>query len=203
MFRNGSDEAGVNPKRADNIGVIASHIFALDLFRWKSLTLIDILIAKLHVVAPALFGIYGQENTVQGKERVGWWRQDGRTEGPFIPDQQHFVRMTGLGSGYAAITLRNYEKAKVDNPYPERHYWEALAKITNVPPYAITQTHFVLLKGMIENYESKFIGFYGGQAVAVLKEAVVDLPARCPPSVANKSLAGLKDVLARETKLFL
>lgn len=111
--------------------------------------------------------------------------------------------MTGLAAGYASLSLRNYEKAKVENPYPERYYWEALAKITNVPPQSITQTHFVLLKGMIENYETKFIGFYGGAAVAALKEALIELPARCSTSVASKSLAGLKDVLGRETKLFL
>ena len=197
------DEAGVSPKRADAIGVVASHIFALDFFRWQGISLIDILLAKMHVVAPALFGIYGPENTVQGKERLGWWREDGRHEGPFVPEQQHFVRMTGLGAGFAALSLRNYEKAKAENPFPESHYWEAVAKITHVPPAEITQTHFVLLKALIENYETKFIGFYGGAAVAALREALIELPARCPRSVASKSLAGLKDVLAREKKLFL
>ena len=197
------DEAGVSPKAADPVGIVASHIFALGEFRWEGISLIDILLAKLHVVAPAIFGISGSENTVQGKQRLGWWRGEGRSEGPFVPQQTHFERMTGLGAGFAALSLRNYEKAKVENPFPDRHYWEALARMLNVPPSEITQTHFVLLKAMIEGYETKFINFYGGAALAALSEALVELPARCPPSVTSKSLAGLIDVLRREKKLCL
>ena len=197
------DEAGVYPTAADSVGVIASHIFALGFFRWEGISLVDILLAKMHVVAPAIFGIYGPENTIQGKERLGWWRLESRSEGPFVDQQQHFIRMTGLGAGFAALSLRNYEKAKAVNPFPESHYWEALATIASVPAAAIPQTHFVLLKALIENYETKFIGFYGGAAVAALREVLIELPARCLPSVASKSLAGLRDVLAREKKLFL
>ena len=197
------DEAGVNPKAADPVGIVACHIFAIADFRWQGHSLIDILLAKYHVVAPALFGIYGPENTAEGKTRLGWWREDGRFEGPFIPPQRHFERMTGLGAGFAALSLRNYEKVKVENPFPDRHYWETLARIVNIPRNQITQTHFVLLKGLIENFETKFIGFFGGAAVAALRLALVELPATCPPSATSKSLAGLADVLRREQKLIL
>ena len=197
------DEAGVNPKAADPVGIVASHIFALGDFRWHGISLIDILIAKLHVVAPALFGIYGSEQTAAGKERMGWWREDGRSEGPYIPPQRHFERMTGLGAGFAALSLRNYEKAKVENPFPDRHYWDVLARIASVPAEEVTQTHFVLLKGLIENYETKFIGFFGGAAVAALRHLVVELPRKCPPSATSKSLGGLADVLRREKRLVL
>lgn len=198
------DEASANPKAADPVGIVASHIFALPDFRWQGSSLIDILLAKMHVVAPVIFGIYGPEDTVQGKTRLGWWREDGQSEGPFVPQQRHFERMTGLGSGFAAISLRNYEKAKVENPYPDRHYWEALAKVTNVPPSEMTQTHFVILKGLIENYESKFIGFYGGAALAALRLVLVELPSKVTsPSVASKSLAGLADILRKEARIIL
>ena len=195
------NEVGVKPLIADNLGTVASHIFALDNFRWKGISLIDILIAKFHVVCPVLFGIYGNERTLEGKQRLGWWREEGG--GAFVPEQRHFERMTGLGAGFAGISLKNYEKARPQNPYPDTHYWTSLARITNVPPQEITQTHFIVLKGMIENFESKFLHFFGDAAIAALRLGLIELPRRSPPSVAAKSLAGLVDVLKRDKKLVL
>lgn len=195
------DEAGVDPQAGDAVGIIASHIFALDRFRWKGRTLIDIFVAKYHVVCPVIFGIYGSESTVQGKTRLGWSREE--PGGPFVSQQRHRERMTGLGSGYAALSLRNYSKAVAINPYPEHHYWEALARIANLPASELTETHFCVCKAMIENYEDKFIIFYGAAAIAVLRLLLIDLPKRAPSSVASKSLAGLVDVLRRNRNLTL
>ena len=195
------NEAGVKPLIADNLGTVASHIFALDNFRWKSLSLIDVLIAKFHVVCPILFGIYGDERTLAGKKRLGWWREE--DSGAFVPEQRHFERMIGLGAGFAGISLKNYEKARAQNAYPDRHYWTSFARIANVPPQEITQTHFVVLKAMIENFEAKFLHFFGDAAIAALKLALIELPRRSPPSVAAKSLAGLVDMLKRDKKLIL
>ena len=195
------NEAGVKPLIADNLGTVASHIFALDNFRWKGISLIDILIAKFHVVCPVLFGIHGSERTVAGKQRLGWWREEGG--GAFVPEQRHFERMTGLGAGFAGISLKNYEKARAQNPYPDKNYWTSLAYIINVSPQEITQTHFVVLKAMIENFEAKFLHFFGDAAIAALKLGLIELPRRSPPTVAAKSLAGLVDVLKRDKKLIL
>ena len=195
------NEAGVKPLIADNLGTVASHIFALDNFRWKGISLIDVLIAKFHVVCPVLFGIHGDERTLEGKQRLGWWREE--DGGAFVPEQRHFERMTGLGAGFAGISLKNYEKARAQNPYPDKHYWTSLAGIINVPPHQITQTHFVVLKAMIENFESKFLQFFGDAAMAALRLGLIELPRRSPPSVAAKSLAGLVDVLKRDKKLIL
>ena len=195
------DEAGVSPKAADPVGIIASHIFAQADFKWNDISLIDILLAKYHVVCPVLFGIDGPENTEKGKDRLGWWREG--PGGPFISQQRHFERMTGLGSGFAALSLRSYEKTKLTNPFPDYHYWQALARIATAPPTELTQTHFVVLKGMIENYESKFIGFYGGAAIAALRHMLVEIPREAPASIASKSLAGLVDVLKKDKKLLL
>lgn len=176
-------------------------MFAAESFRWQGHTLIDILVAKLHVVCPIIFGIYGDEKTKQGRERLGWWKDP--DNGNFVSEQRHFERMTGLGAGFASLSLRNFEKAKAINPYPDYNYWKALARITNVPPNQITQTHLVVLKGMIENFESKLLQFYGDMAIAALKHALIELPKRSPPSVAAKALAGLVDVLKRQQKLTL
>lgn len=195
------DEAGVKPKAADPVGIVATHIFAMDHFRWNGTFLIDILLAKLHVVCPVLFGIYGSERTEEGKARLGWWREE--PNGPFITEQRHNERMTGLGAGFAALSLRNFEKSRWANPYPENNYWQAMAAITNVPPNELTQTHFVVLKAMIENYETKFVSFFGDAAIAALRHALVELPGRSLPSVAVKALAGLVDVLKKDKKLTL
>ena len=195
------NEASVKPIIADNLGTAASRMFSFDPFRWHGHTLIDILISKMHVVCPVLFGIYGDERTKQGRERLGWWKDE--STGGFISEQRHFERMTGLGAGFASLSLRNFDKAKAINPYPDHHYWKALARITNVPPSQITQTHFVVLKSMIENFESKLIGFYGDMAIAALRHALIELPRRSPQSVASKALAGLVDVLKKQQKLFL
>lgn len=195
------NEVGVKPLIADNLGTVASHIFAIDNFRWKGISLIDVLIAKFHVVCPVLFGIYGNERTLEGKQRLGWWREEGG--GAFVPEQRHFERMTGLGAGFAGISLKNYEKARAQNPYPDRHYWTSFARIVNIPPQEITETHFVVLKAMIENFESKFLHFFGDAAIAALRLGLIELPKRSPPSVAAKSLAGLVDVLKRDKKLIL
>ena len=191
----------MKPQIADNVGTVASHIFAIEAFRWHGTTLIDVLISKLHVVCPVLFGIYGDEKLVAGKLRLGWSREEG--DGPFVSEQIHFGRMTGLGAGFAGISLRNYEKAVAKNPYPDFHYWQSLARIINTPADRITQTHFVVLKAMVEGYEGKFLQFYGDSALTVLRYALIELPKRSPPSVASKALAGLLDVQRREQRLLL
>lgn len=199
------DEGGVSPKSADPVGIVASHIFSTVEFRWHGLSLIDILIAKMHVVCPVIWGIYGDESTTEGKLRIGWWREDKDTASPtWVSSQEHNQRMTGLGAGFAALSMRNYEKSKLENPYPRTHYWKALVAIINVPPAEITQTHFVVLKAMIENYESRFLEYFGDAALAVLRIALVDFPRRGQQqSVAAKALAGLADVLKRKKNLYL
>lgn len=199
------DEAGVSPKAADAVGIVASHIFAFADFRWEGVSMIDILIAKMHVVCPVIWGIYGDESTTEGKNRIGWWQEEKNTQSPtWVSSQEHNQRMTGLGAGFAAISLRNYEKARLDNPYPSMHYWKAISTITNVPPQLVTQTHFIVLKALIESYEQKFLEFYGNAALAALRVALVDFPQRSNhQSVAAKALVGLADVLRRDSKLNL
>lgn len=194
-------EAGPKPKIADALGTVASHIFAVSDFRWHDISLIDVLIAKMHVTCPVIFGIYGDEQTVEGKQRLGWVRE--HPDGPFIPQTTHFDRMTGLSAGFAGISLKNYERAKAKNPYPEYHYWKAIARLANVPPDGITQTHFIALKAMIQGYESKILLFFGDAGLAALRHILIELPKRSPPSPAAKQLAGLVDVLRKEKKLML
>ena len=196
------DEAGVSPKAADPVGLIASQIFTDAAFRWNGLSLIDILMAKFHAVCPVLWGIYGDEKTVEGKTRLGWWREE--KGGPWISAQRHNERMTGLGAGFAAIALRNYNKSRQENPYPNENYWHSLACIVNVPANQVTQTHFLVLKAMIENNAGRFLLLFGDAGRWALRRALVDFPQQAAQqSVAAKAVAGLWDVLRRDQKIFM
>ncbi len=198
------DEAGVSPKTADPVGIITSHVFTMPAFRWNDLSLIDVLIAKLHVVCPVLFGIYGDDTTNEGKHHIGWWR--GADGGPWVSEQRHRERMTGLGAGFAALSVRNYAKTELRNPYPNHNYWRSLSYILNTPENAITETHFVVLKAMIEYNEMRILELFGSGGMVVMRHALVEFPKRNPAiarSVPAMALTGLADVLKKDKKIYL
>jgi nucleoporin GLE1 len=195
------DEAGVSPKTADPIGVIAVSIFAQADLCWRGVSLIDILICKMRVVCPVLFGVRGSEKTEEGRARLGWWREKG---GEWVSDQIHNTRMTGLGAGYAAISLRDFSKSSNTNPYPPTKYWQSMSCIVNTPPEEASSTQYIVLKAMIENYEQRFMSFYGSAARAALQVALVDFPGRAQENtVAVSSLKVLGDKLRRDVGLRL
>ncbi|KAL8680644.1 MAG: hypothetical protein Q9186_003182 [Xanthomendoza sp. 1 TL-2023] len=195
-------EASVSPRLAEPIGVAAVNFFAREDFRVNGVSLIDILIAKYHVVCPPLFGIYGSESTDQGRERLGWWREE--AGGPWISEQLHQDRMTGLGAGYAAISLRTFENSKMTNPYPPYNFWRALATILNVPAGQVTDTHFVLVRALIENSEQRFLMFFGDTAKQLMRFAIMEYPKRASrDSVAAKVLSNLGNTMKKDKKLYL
>ncbi|KAI1199616.1 GLE1-domain-containing protein [Nemania serpens] len=166
------NECGAQPKAADPLGVITAQIFSNKAYQWRGKSLIDILMAKYRVACPVLFGYRGSESTEQGRIRLGW-KRDG---GVWAPEQQHMDKMKGLAVGYAAISLRDFSKSPNTNPWPPSKYWTSLAKIVNTPPAEISNTQCVVLRGMIEIYEERFIHFYGSAAIAALRSALIDFP---------------------------
>lgn len=195
------DEAGAAPKTADPIGVVAVSVFAQAELCWRGAPLIDILICKMRVACPVLFGIRGSEKTEEGRARLGWKRGDG---GEWVSDQVHNTRMTGLGAGYAAISLRDFSKSSNKNPFPPTMYWRSMASIVNTPPEEASSTQYIVLKAMIENYEQRFMSFYGSAARAALQVALIDFPGRAQENtVAVTSLKVLGDKLRRDTGLRL
>jgi nucleoporin GLE1 len=165
-------ESGVNPKTADPIGIVVASTFSDPQFHWRGLSLIDMFVARLRVVCPVLFGFNGKETTEQGRARLGWAKDDGF----WVSEQDHMDRMTGYGAGFAAVSLRNFKKASKVNPYPPRHYWEAMAKIVNTPPAEISMTQCLVLKAMIQNFETRILDAYGSAGVAALRLALVEIP---------------------------
>lgn len=190
------DEAGVQPLAADPIGVVAVSVFSQPELQWRNHSLIDILISKIRVVCPVLFGVRGSDKTEEGRARVGWKKD---INGTWIPEQVHSTRMAGLGAGYAAIALRDFSKSRMQNPYPPWHYWQAMASIVSTPSDQMSSTQLMVLKSLIENYEQKFMNFYGNAAVAALQVALVDFPNRATEAtVAVSSLKVLADKLKKD-----
>lgn len=192
------DEAGVTTKAAEPIGVVAVSIFANKDFVWRDESLIDILMCKMRVSCPVLFGLRGNEKTEEGRARLGWKKGDGQ----WVSDQVHNTRMTGLGAGYAAIALRDFSKTKMKNPWSPSNYWRSLASIVDTPPEEASNTQYTVLKAMIENSEQRFLQFYGDVGRHALFVALVVFPARAlEQTVAVKALAVLGDKLRRDVGL--
>lgn len=205
------NEAGVNPEIADPIGVVVVHVFSTPQFLWRGHSLIDILMAKMRVNCPVLFGVRGNEKTEEGRASVGWIREKKDGAAPYISEEMHGGRMTGLAAGYAAISLRDFSKSKLNNPWPPTNYWKTISSITATPPNERSVTQYLVLRSMIDGYEGTFLKFYGNTARACLIVALVEYPAGAlaPNSAVDQrhsavgSVQMLADKLAKDRGIFL
>lgn len=195
VFKQFITEGAVNTKAADPVGVSAALVFSSNNHQWRGKSLIDILISKFRVICPVLFGLRGNEKTEGGRQRLGW-KKDGPS---FITESVHRDRMTGLGAGFASISLRHFNKPNLKNPYPPSNYWRALAYIINTPANEVSNTQYVVLRAMLEHNEQRFLRFYGNAALAALRMALIEFPQKAPAgSGAAASVKGLVDMLAQE-----
>ncbi|KAL2430511.1 mRNA export factor GLE1 [Exophiala dermatitidis] len=195
-------ECAVNPKAAEPIGTLVAQIFSMPELQFArnvpsnngsptTVSLISVLMCKLHATAPILFGIYGPESTTAGRMRLGWRLEklaDDRKA--FVSENKQYDRLTGLGVGYASIALRNFAKAKVQNPWPPTNYWSSLAHIVNTPSDQVQTSHLIILKSMLEhNAIDRFLLFFGAAGIAALRQAVVDFPRSLPRELQEKPVA--------------
>ncbi|KAK7721564.1 hypothetical protein SLS57_005244 [Botryosphaeria dothidea] len=196
-----ASEAGVNTKAADPIGVVAVSILGRpDYCISNKVPFTDILLAKYHKSCGVLFGIYGPEKTERGRQRLGWRR----VEGTWCSDQDHLERMTGLGAGWASLTLRKIKPGSaLVHPLPIAHYWRAFSRIVNTPTHEATATHYMVLKAMVEgNALERFINAYGKAAIAALRKGFIEFPLG-HDSVAAKSMPGFVESAKKEHRLTL
>ncbi|EEP81044.1 conserved hypothetical protein [Uncinocarpus reesii 1704] len=171
-------EAGITPKCAGPLGVLAAQVFSMDAFVYKGCPMIDILLAKYHFVCPVLWGFYGSESTEMGKTALGWLRDE--PGGPFVSRQVHEERMIGLGAGFAAISLRDFSRTSRQNPLPNTHFWKALSNIVNVPPEEVQDTHLTVLGAMLKFSAPRVVGFWGDLGLLALRNAIVTFPGSLP-----------------------
>ncbi|KAI5274241.1 GLE1-domain-containing protein [Aureobasidium subglaciale] len=178
-----------NETLIDATAILLATVFSKTEYLFNGTTsLLDILLAKYHVVCPVLFGTYGNEKTRDGRIRIGW-QCDG--DGEFIDLEIHKNRMSGLAIGYGCLSLRDFSKSKMQNPFPPPNYWKALSHIANTPPAHLQATHFMVLRALVEPHVEKFLKFYGQAGLAALRQVLVLLPASAPDIAAK----GLVDVL--------
>ncbi|KAJ5729191.1 uncharacterized protein N7483_003699 [Penicillium malachiteum] len=168
------NEAAIKPQHAEPVGVLAAQIWSMDAFLYKGIALSDILWAKYRVVCPVLWGFTGSEETDVGRSAIGWWRIE--AGGDFISEQEHLDRMTALGAGYAALTLRNFGKTKRRNPFPNTMFWHSMQKILAVPAAELHDTQITVLQAMLRYSGERIVTMWGVYGVGLVRRAVVGLP---------------------------
>lgn len=174
------------------LGLIAASLFADQKYMWKgSISLIDVLLAKMHHICPIMFGIRGNMNTVEGQKRLGWMPIDKQP----ATGEIYMQRIRGLSAGFAAMSLRAFKSVPA---LPMSEYWRCLVHVCNTPPADLYPGHFAILNGLLRDFHRKFLAFYGAQARGVLRRAIVDLPARAPARC--KDAAGIISVFQEQWK---
>lgn len=195
-------EASINPGHAEPVGIVAAQIFSMDAFMYKGIHMSDILWAKYRVVCPALWGFTGDEKTNAGRRALGWWRDE--AGGPFVSDQAHADRMTALGAGYAALSLRNFGKTQRRNPFPNTMFWTSLTKILAIPPGEMQETQVTLLGSMLRSSGERILGFFGQFGLLLMRRAIVDLPEALPnKTMGVNQLKLLRELYQREKNIDL
>lgn len=188
------NEASIHPAHAEPIGIVAAQIFSMQQFMYNGIHMSDILWAKIRFICPALWGFNGSHDTVAGRNALGWRRELGK----HISEQQHLDRMTAVGGGFAALTLRNFGKAQRQNPFPNTIFWTSIQKLLSIPVSEITDTHIMLLKSMLYNSGDRIIGFWGQFGIYILHRAIIDLPATLKDSMSVSQLKILRDIYRDE-----
>jgi len=189
-----------NIATVDALAIVLVTVFSKKEFLFNGTTsLIDILLAKYHVVCPVLFGIFGDEKTAAGRERIGWWR-DGDD---FIDSEVHKNRMLGLATGYGCISLRDFSKSAMNNPFPPPYYWRALSYFANTPPAHLQPTHWIVLKALVDTHIEKFLKFYGQAGLAALRTVLVELPKNAPQNSAKDAVVIYPEMLRTTKRLTL
>lgn len=195
-------EASIKQSHAEPIGIIAAQIFSFDMFTYKGIHMSDIMWAKYRVVCPALWGFTGNDKTEGGRRVLGWWRS--ADTGSWVSEEIHMDRMTALGAGYAAMTLRNFAKSPRRNPFPNTMFWSSIHKILAIPPAELQETQIALLAALFRSSGERIIGFFGQYGLALMHHVIIDLPRKLErETMAVTQLSTLKEVYLKEKNFAL
>ncbi|KAK3108002.1 hypothetical protein LTR53_017878 [Teratosphaeriaceae sp. CCFEE 6253] len=154
-------EASADTAVADSLGILIVQIFGRPEYQWHERSLIDVLWAKYHVLCPQLFGVHAPE------PRGG-------------DEEEYYRKVTGLSAGFAAITLRDFSRARMRNPAPNRLWWECMARILNLPVGATQVTHYIIVKACIADFVPRILQLFGGAGRALVAKAVREFPGKGP-----------------------
>ncbi|KAK7528671.1 uncharacterized protein IWZ02DRAFT_369612 [Phyllosticta citriasiana] len=187
LFNQFISDAGINASHADSLGILGVSVLGhRDLCLLNQVPLSDILLAKFHHSCGVLFGIHGPENTPSGRKRLGWRCLHGDWE----TEQGHRERMTGIGGGWASLSLRKYRASTaLIPPFTPAQYWTSFARIVDTPATEAQPTHFNVLRAMTDGeFAGKFIDAFGRAGWAALRKGLVEFP-QGHDHVAAKALA--------------
>ena len=189
-------ECAVNPRAAEPIGTLVAQIFALHDLQYplaqqsstsdtpKTTSLIPILLCKLLTSAPHLLSLSQPTPYASSAQKLRMGHRlesETNTAGSaksLIPPSRQLDRLSGLGAGYTSISLRNFSRSKMINPYPPRLFWTALTGLLTTPAPNIEVGHVALVKAMLETGYERIMLFWGNAGVALLREAGIHWPAR-------------------------
>ncbi|KAF1956081.1 hypothetical protein CC80DRAFT_492375 [Byssothecium circinans] len=167
-----SEAANQDSVVPQEIGLLTSSLYADKRYMCNgTIPMVDLMLAKLHRKCPMLFGIRGNTTTTQGLVRLGLdkYRDD---------ENEYAQLMTGIGAGFASITLRQF--ARTTPVFDMAEYWRAVVNIINTPASEIYPGHLFALQGLLREFAPKFITYYGAPARAILKRATKTFPDRAP-----------------------
>ena len=167
-----TEMASMHPNAAEPIGVLLCIIFSQPDYRWNGQSMIDVVWAKYHIVCPPVFGLFGSERTLAGRARIAWKPE-------YSPDK-YYARMTGLGAGFSALTLRDFSKNRNNNPAPNHLWWESMARILNLPEGEAQAMHYVLVKAMTEEFAPRILQIFASAGKAILTKALREYPYIAP-----------------------
>lgn len=159
----------MRPGTADPIGVAVVSTFADEGLTIHGHSFVDIIIARLIKKNPLLKGELGPEATERDRKRLGW-TQD--TDGKWESEEDHINRMVGLTAGFTAIAGRNFGASKLVNPYPIFNLWHIVAHLLNVTTDQLTNSHYFVMKTLLEVGAKKLVDVYGHQAKKLVELAV-------------------------------
>ncbi|CAI6247228.1 unnamed protein product [Periconia digitata] len=175
------------------VGLITASLFADPKYKVKgTVPLTGIMLAKLHRRCPMLFGIRGNTTTQGGVVNLGLDRYRG--------DENAYARsITGVSAGYASLCLRHFQAR--EPAFPMFNYWRAVVLVLNTKPEDIYSGHYYAIKGLLHNFVSRFLLYYGVAAKAVLRRATKEFPNRARADRPGVSIAAdLVRVLADSWK---
>ncbi|KAL7276343.1 hypothetical protein RUND412_000684 [Rhizina undulata] len=164
-------ECAIKPENADPIGVAVISAFADNSLLINGKSFIDIIIARLLKRNPILRGEVGPEDTKQDRIRLGWILDE---NGQWETEEEHINRLVGLTAGYTAIAGRDFGASKLMNPYPIFNLWHAVAALLSKPMDKLTNSHFFVMKTLVQVGAKKLVGVYGHQAKKLVTVVIRD-----------------------------
>lgn len=175
IIRQFKEEASVNPRAAQKIGKAASMLFAKPSITYHHRSMISILLAKFRKEIPILFGVRGSEATERGRTAINWARMG---DGSWVDSGVHNNTMTGLAAGFSAIGLRSYALSQMNNPCPPVIWWNAFAAVTRHNGQPVENTHYTILKALVEHNEMVIKNFFGDRGLAAFVNAIYVFPSK-------------------------